>query len=51
MVLSLYIDFCLWLVWGEALLLIEINPCEEKPHGQQDEDRDLELVREEDHQS
>ena len=48
MVLSLYIDFSLWLVWGEALLLVQINPCEEQPHGQQDEDCDLELVREED---
>ena len=47
MVLSLYIDFSLWLVWGETLLLIEINPCEQQPHGQEDEDRDLELVREE----
>ena len=33
---------------GEALLLVEINPYEQQPHGQEDEDRDLELVREED---
>ena len=35
--------------WGfEALLLVQIDPCEQQSHGQQDEDRDLELVREED---
>ena len=32
---------------GEALLLVEINPYEQQPHGQEDEDRDLELVWEE----
>ena len=32
----------------EALLLKEINSCEQQSHGQEDEDRDLELVREED---
>ena len=32
----------------EALLLVEINSCEQQSHGQEDEDRDLELVGEKD---
>ena len=32
----------------EVLFLVEINPCEQQPQGQQDEDRDLELVWEQD---
>ena len=32
----------------EALLLVEIDPCEQQSHGQEDEDRDLELVGEKD---
>ena len=32
----------------EALVLVEMNPCEQQSHGQEDENCDLELVREED---
>ena len=32
----------------EALLLVEIDPCQQQSHGQEDEDRDLELVGEKD---
>ena len=32
----------------EALLLVEIDPCEQQSHGQEDENCHLELVREED---
>ena len=32
----------------EALLLVEIDPCQQQSHGQEDENCDLELVREED---
>ena len=32
----------------EALVLVEMNPCEQQSHGQEDENCHLELVREED---